>query len=308
MKSQIQRGLPYGLAAYGLWGIIPIYFKKLTEFADSYEILCHRVIWSALLLAIVLTGLFRWKVLAAALSRPRSAGALLASSLLIGANWFIYIYSVETQRVMHSSLGYFVTPLVNVAFGVFLLGERIRRLQGIALAFGAAGLVFLAAQADEFPWISLALAATFSSYGLLRKITEVDAIVGLAIETFLLVPPALWYLAAQGHAWQQTQGGDHFLLILTGPATVLPLFCFVMAARLLPLTYIGFLQYIAPSLQFLVAVFLFGEPLDGRKLAAFSLVWAGLVIFTWDAWKRRAAQRNRLQAAEASEGGEFGQT
>jgi chloramphenicol-sensitive protein RarD len=295
MSQETNRSLIYGFAAYGLWGVIPIYFKILNAFANSYDMLAHRIVWSAAVLVIVLTIFRRWGQLWQALTRPRSLIALLASSILIGLNWFIYIYSIETKRVMQSSLGYFITPLVNVAFGVFLLDERFRRTQGVALGFGVAGLIVLMTMTDEFPWIALALTCTFSSYGLFRKFVSAETLVGLAAETFFLTPICLWYLFAHSTAWQATDSSGQAMLILSGPATIIPLFCFGQAARMLPFTYLGFLQYISPSLQFLIAVFLFGEPLSSLKLAAFSLVWVGLIIVTVDALR---ARRLRLQHAD----------
>lgn len=295
MNQETNRGLLYGLAAYGLWGVIPIYFKILNAFANSYDMLAHRIVWSAVMLVIVLTIYRRWSQLRDALIRPRSLIALLVSSILIGLNWFVYIYSIETRRVMQSSLGYFITPLVNVAFGVFLLGERFRRIQGVAVGFGAAGLIVLMTMTDEFPWIALSLTCTFSCYGLFRKLVAAETLVGLAAETFFLTPICLWYLISDSTAWQDTDYAGRWMLVLSGPATIIPLFCFGQAARMLPMTYLGFLQYISPSLQFVLAVFLFGEPLSNLKLAAFSLVWIGLIIVTVDAWR---ARRLRLQRAE----------
>lgn len=278
-----RQGLLYGLAAYAMWGAIPIYFRWLGSFASSYDILSHRIIWSAILLMAVLM-LMRgsWLQLRSAFTTRKTALTLLLSALLIAANWFVYIYGVETERVVHCSLGYFLTPLVSVAMGVFLLGERFRPWQGVALGCGAIGMLLLAFMVDSFPWIALSLAASFSTYGLLRKLTPVDTLIGLTVESLLLTPLALYYVLNWGSAWQVTDATGHWLLIFSGPATVLPLFCFGQAARLLPLSTLGFLQYLSPSLQFLVAVFLFKERLDPVMAIAFGMVWIGLLVFTWD--------------------------
>jgi chloramphenicol-sensitive protein RarD len=288
-----KHGLVFGLTAYGLWGVIPIYFRMLTDITHSYEILAHRVVWSALFL----TGIFfilktRWKWMVQAVRRPGMLLALVASSILIALNWFVYIYGVETRRIVHCSLGYFITPLVNVALGVLLLGERFRYWQGIALACGVVGMLLMASLADTFPWIALSLAITFSSYGLMRKFQPVDTLTGLTVETLMLAPLAITYLWLHGTAWYASGTVEHWLLVFSGPATVIPLFCFGQAARLLPLSTLGFLQYISPSLQFLVAVFYFEEPMNRLQAAAFGVVWIGLLIYTFDMVK---AQRERKQ-------------
>lgn len=292
----MRSGLLYGLAAYVMWGAIPIYFRWLGSFAGSYDILAHRIVWSALLLIVVISLLRgQWSQLRSAFSNPRTALTLCFSSILIALNWFVYIYGVETERVMHCSLGYFVTPLVNVAMGVFLLGERFRPWQGVAMAFGASGLILMATMTEGFPWIAISLAATFSTYGLMRKLAPVDTLVGLTAESLLLAPLALVYLLSLGTAWQNTDTDGHWMLIVSGPATVIPLFCFGQAARLLPLSTLGFLQYLSPSLQFLVAVVLFMETLSPAKAIAFGLVWVGLIVFTVDMIRRQAQTRRAIK-------------
>lgn len=283
MTSTHRHGLWFGLAAYGLWGAIPIYFRWLSSFANSYDILAHRIVWSALLLAAVLSLLKgQWSALRRAFSSYRSTMTLMLSSVLIALNWFVYIYGVETQRVVQCSLGYFITPLLNVGLGVLLLGERFRFLQGVALACGAVGMVILASMTDSFPWIAISLAVTFGLYTLIRKLARIETLTGLTAESLILTPLALGYIFSMGHAWQNTDTGGQWLLVLSGLATVIPLYCFGQAARMLPLSTLGFLQYLSPSLQFLVAVFLFGEPLDLYKALAFGIVWLGLAVFTID--------------------------
>lgn len=296
MSNPFRSGLLYGLAAYVMWGAIPIYFRWLGSIASSYDILAHRIVWSALLLILVISLMRgRWSQLRSAFSNPRTALTLGFSSFLIAINWFVYIYGVETERVMHCSLGYFMTPLVNVAMGVFLLGERFRLWQGVALAFAALGLMLMASMTEGFPWIAVSLAATFSTYGLMRKLAPVDTVVGLTAESLLLVPLALGYLFSVGNAWHHSDSTGHWMLIVSGPATVIPLFCFGQAARLLPLSMLGFLQYLSPSLQFLVAVVLFKEHLNLVKAIAFGLVWLGLIIFTVDLIRRQAQTRRSIK-------------
>jgi chloramphenicol-sensitive protein RarD len=294
MTPSQRAGLWYGLVAYGLWGAIPIYFRWLSSFANSSDILAHRIVWSAVMLAVVLSLLKgQWKALRVAFTSPRLALLLLASSILIAVNWFVYIYGVETRRVVQCSLGYFITPLLNVGLGVLLLGERFRPLQGVALACGAIGMLILASLTDSFPWIAISLAFTFGLYTLIRKLAHIETLTGLTAESFILAPLSLVYILSLGTAWQQTDTSGYWMLVFSGPATVIPLFCFGQAARMLPLSTLGFLQYVSPSLQFLVAVLLFGEPVDGYKAVAFAVVWLGLAIFTIDMVQ---AQRERRRA------------
>lgn len=293
MQTSFRQGMVFGLSAYGLWGVIPIYFRMLTDITNSYEILAHRVAWSALfLMGILLLLRTRWRSVLQAVRRPGMLLALVVSSILIALNWFVYIYGVETRRIVHCSLGYFITPLVNVALGVLLLGERFRFWQGIALACGVVGMLLMASLAETFPWIALSLAATFSSYGLMRKFQPVDTLSGLTVETLILAPLAITYLFLHGSAWYASDAHEHWLLILSGPVTVIPLFCFGQAARMLPLSTLGFLQYISPSLQFMVAVFYFDEPMNQMQATAFGVVWFGLLIYSIDILK---AQSKRIK-------------
>jgi len=283
MEKTFKQGMIFGLTAYGLWGVIPIYFRMLTDITNSYEILSHRIAWSALFLMCVLVVMrAQWRTVLGVFGRPKLLLALIVSSVLIALNWFVYIYGVETRRVVHCSLGYFITPLVNVALGVLLLKEKFRFWQGFALAFGLVGMLLMASLADSFPWIALSLAATFSSYGLMRKLQPVDTLTGVTIETLILAPIAAIYLFIQGSAWHASSPYEHWLLILSGPATVIPLFCFGQAARMLPLSTLGFLQYVSPSMQFLVAVYYFREPMNQMQAMAFVVVWIGLLIYSVD--------------------------
>lgn len=279
--TQTTRGLLYALGAFGLWGVSPVYWRLLSH-VPAHEILLHRVAWSALFLAFVTRG--RWGDLRAAVRRPRTAATLLATTLLIGVNWYLYIRAIEDHRVLDSSLGYYINPLVSVALGVVVLGERMRRLQAAAALLALAGVLWLVKAHGHLPWLSLALAGTFAAYGLLRKTAPVDALVGLTLETFVLAVPslaALLWLAASGHAPPDART---WLLLAGGAAvTAVPLLWFVEAARRLDLKTMGFLQFSSPTLQFLIAVFAFGEPLPLERLLSFALIWGAVALYCADA-------------------------
>lgn len=279
--TETTRGLLYALGAFGLWGVSPVYWRLLSH-VPAHEILLHRVAWSALFLAFVTRG--RWSELRGAIRRPRTAATLLATTVLIGVNWYLYIRAIEDRRVLDSSLGYYINPLVSVALGVVVLGERMRRLQAFAAVLALAGVLWLVKAHGHLPWLSLALAGTFASYGLLRKTAHVDALVGLTLETFLLAVPslgALLWLAARGHAPPDART---WLLLAGGAAvTAVPLLWFVEAARRLDLKTMGFLQFSSPTLQFAIAVFAFGEPLSRERLLSFVMIWAAVALYCADA-------------------------
>ncbi len=274
-------GLAYAAGAFGLWGLSPLYWRLLAH-VPAFEILMHRIAWSALLLAFVLRG--RWAALRAAAARPQTAGLLLASTALIGVNWYLYIKGIEDRRVLDTSLGYYINPLVSVALGVIVLGERLRGLQAAAAALALAGVLWIVKTHGHLPWLSLALASTFALYALLRKISHADALIGLSFETFVLTAPSalgLLWLAARGH----TPSDARTWLLLAGGAgvTALPLLWFIEAARRLDLKTMGFLQFVSPTLQFLVAVLAFGEPLPRERLLSFVLIWAAVALYCGDA-------------------------
>jgi chloramphenicol-sensitive protein RarD len=278
-------GLIYGLGAYGLWGVIPLYFR-LVRHLNPLEVLAHRAVWSFLLLAALVAAFGKMPVAWRALSHRKSLFALVASSFLIAANWLTYIYAVQSEQIVQASLGYFITPLANALIGRVILGERLKRLQIIALGFALAGVLVLTALLGTIPWIALSLAVSFSLYGLMRKTMPADSLVGLFAETLLLSPAALGYLLWLNH--QQTgvfrADGNHYewLLILSGPITCAPLLLFGSAARTLRMVTLGFLQFLAPTIQFLVAVFVFHEDFTARHLVAFSLIWTAVLLYTAD--------------------------
>lgn len=287
-------GLIYGLAAYGWWGFVAIYFKAVGHVEPS-EILAHRVIWSALLLSAWLLLRGRGRSSLESLRSPRTMWTLLLSTILIALNWFTFIWAVSNDRVIDASLGYFINPLVNVGLGVLFLGERLRRAQLLALLLASLAVVWLTLERGHLPGVSLILAFSFGFYGLLRKQVAADALTGLTVETLILLPIAtlwLWHLhQGQEMAFARVDIQTDLLLIAGGVVTALPLLWFANAARRLPYSTVGFLQYMAPSIQLLLAVLLFGEVLGWNRLLAFGLIWCALAVFSWDALN--AARRRR---------------
>jgi chloramphenicol-sensitive protein RarD len=276
-------GILLGLAAYAIWGVMPLYFKLLAGIAPT-EIVAHRILWSLIFLGVLATLWHRWPAIRAALATPKVLITLVVTALLIAVNWLVYIYAIVSGHVLEGSLGYYLNPLVNVLLGVLLLKERLTRPQIFACLLAAAGVAVLAAGAGSGLWISLTLAASFATYGFLRKVAPVDALEGLWVETAILAPVSLaWvvYLQAQGIAGFGTTGiGTDALLILGGAVTAIPLLLFTAAARRLPYSTLGFLQYIAPSLQFLLAVLAFGEPFTRAHALCFGAIWIALAIFS----------------------------
>ncbi|MCA1771539.1 MAG: EamA family transporter RarD [Halomonas sp.] len=286
------KGVTFGLTAYTMWGCFPLFFA-LFDGVPAVEILIHRILWSCLFLVGLITLLRRWPPVVAALVEPQRLGRVLACALLIAFNWGMYIYAVETQQVLQASLGYFLTPLVNVALGMLVLREVMARLQLVALGLASLAIAIQFFMLGELPWISLLLALSFGSYGLFRKQVPLDGLSGLFVETLLLFPIALIVLA--GFSWQ---GTSHFLddtqttalLVASGVITALPLMAFAGAARRLRLATLGFLMYINPSIQFLIALAVFGEPLSPIQLVTFIMIWIGLALYSWSAWQSRPSQ------------------
>ena len=281
------RGYILGIIAYLIWGLFPLYFKAIQS-VPATEIISHRAIWSALFGALLLMAWKHpgwWRELR---DNPRRLVVLTGSGLLIASNWLVYVWAVNNGRMLEASLGYYINPLVNVLLGMLLLGERLRRLQWLAVALAALGVLQQLWQVGSIPWVSLVLALTFGFYGLIRKQAPVAALPGLVVETWLLLPLAIGWLllhpaavSAQPAFWGTREA---FWLIAAGPITLVPLLCFNAAARHLPYTTLGFLQYIAPTLVLLLAVFVYGEPLEPSKLLAFVCIWAGLVVYSLDIW------------------------
>jgi chloramphenicol-sensitive protein RarD len=282
-------GLAYGVLAYGQWGFFPIYLKAVKS-VPVIEVLCHRILWSLVFLLLVSWRQARLGEIAAALRQRRVLAVLSASTLLIALNWGVYIFSVANNRMLESSLGYYINPLVNVLLGVELLHERLAPLVRVAVAIAVGGVVWLTVHLGHLPWISLTVALSFAFYGLLRKIAPVGALTGLTVETLLLGPFAgghLAWLMMQHHAAFLSQSRTlDVLLLLAGPFTAIPLLCFAGAARRLPLSTMGFLQYLSPTLQFLLAVLAYGEPLQSAQVGAFGCIWMALALFAFHSVRR----------------------
>lgn len=282
--AEHRTGLLHGLGAYVLWGLLPLYFKLLPGIS-SVEVVAHRVIWSVVFMGLLLGVMRLYPALIDALRQPRMVAALSLSAVLIAVNWLVYVWAVGAHHVVAASLGYFLNPLVNVLLGLVFLKEKLRRGQTIAVLIAAVGVAVLAAGELDTLWISMTLAVTFAFYGLVRKLVAVAPPVGLAVETLVLAPPALlvigWF-AAQGTLAFGRAGIESALLIGLGAATSVPLILFASAARKLPLVSLGLMQYIAPSLQFLAGVLLFGEALSAGRWASFGLIWIALILFVWD--------------------------
>jgi chloramphenicol-sensitive protein RarD len=273
-------GLALGLSAYALWGVLPLYFKAVSAVAP-FDIVAHRVLWSLPFLALLITVSRSWAKVRSAIGQPQTIGILFITALLIGANWLLYVYAVNGGHMLAASFGYYLNPLANVLLGRFVLKEKLNRVQWTAVAIAGAGISVLAAGALGQLWISLTLCGTFATYGLLRKIVPADAITGLGIETGILLPLALLWLAwrySAGVLVMGTTPGLTGLLLLAGIVSTTPLLLFTAASKRLPYSTLGMLQFIAPTLQFLIAI-LYGEPLTTAHLVAFPAIWIALALY-----------------------------
>jgi chloramphenicol-sensitive protein RarD len=284
-RSNIRFGVICGALAYAMWGAFPLYLKQLSA-VEALEIVCHRIVWAVPVGAIVLSFRNQWKETLSAFRAPKVVARLLLSAALIAGNWLVYVWAVADNRVLEASLGYYINPLMLIALGVFVLRERLRPPQVVAIALAAAGVAWLAFANGVPPYVSIVLALSFSLYGYVRKTTQVGAMPGLFIETTLLAPMATAFLG-----WRSAQGGLAFganglgldvLLALAGPVTVAPLLLFALAARRLTLTTLGFLQYIGPTGQLLLGLY-YGEAFTPAHAVCFSLIWLALAIITIDA-------------------------
>jgi chloramphenicol-sensitive protein RarD len=280
-------GLLYAALAYALWGLFPLYFR-LVSAVPSFEIVVHRCVWALVVLVVALTLMRRWQWLGKMLRQPRQLALFALSALLLSANWMVYVWAVNHDHVIDASLGYFITPLVNVLLGYFVLHERLRRAQVAAVALAAVGVLWLTVQAGQLPWIGLVLAASFGCYGLMRKTAPLGALEGLALETLLLAPlvlPLLWWTTLQGSG--VLLHGDVSLialLLLSGPLTVVPLLLFAAGARRITMATLGLLQYIGPTIQFGLGVWLYHEPFGGTRLIGFALIWLALALYSAESW------------------------
>jgi chloramphenicol-sensitive protein RarD len=286
-------GYLFAVGAYLAWGLFPIYFKLLQP-SSPMEILSHRVVWSCLAVALIVTGTRHWRRVGRLVVQPRRLGAISLVSLLIGVNWFTYIYGVNTDRVVETSLGYFITPLVSVLLGVLVLRERLRPAQWVAVGIGAAAVGVLTVDYGRAPHLALILAATFGMYGLLKKRLGLPAVDGLLVESAVLALPALAFfgvlLARGGSTFGEISAAHTTLVVLSGVITAVPLLLFAGAANRIPLSAIGLLQYLAPILQLGCGVLIYNEPMPPARLAGFGLVWLALAVFTWDGLRRVRAR------------------
>ena len=287
----MSRGVAYALLAYLAWGLFPLYFRLLAG-VGAVEIVLHRVVWSLVFLLALLAALRRWQWLAPVVRQPRVLGASALSALLLAGNWTLYVWAVMNGRVIDASLGYFINPLVNVLLGAVFLHERLRPAQWAAVALAAAGVAWLALRGPQWPWVGLAIAFSFGLYGLLRKTAALGAIEGLTLETMILAPLALLLLGVW--TWQGSGGlATHDAatlawLVGVGPVSAIPLLLFAAGARRVTMATLGLLQYVSPTLQLLLGIWVFGEPLAGERLLGFALIWVALAVYSAEGlWRVR---------------------
>ena len=288
----MRTGILSASLAFLCWGLFPLYFHAIGE-VPPLQILAHRMLWSLLFLVIVLAVRKQWAWLAL-VRQPRVFGSFVASAVLLSVNWLIYIWAVNNNHVIEASLGYFINPLVNISLGYLLLKERLRPAQWMAIAVAALGVAWLTWQAGSVPWIALALAVSFGGYGLLRKTAALGALEGLSFETMVLFPVAaayvVWLTVHGQNAFINTEStSTQLLLMAAGPITAIPLLLFASGARQIPLSVLGLLQYLSPTLQFLLGVWLFHEPFTPDRLVGFVLIWAALALFALEGLLRRPA-------------------
>ncbi len=282
-------GLAAGLGAFSIWGLAPVYFKQLAQIRAD-EIIAHRVVWSVLFLGLILLFRKRRAVFAHLRLTRREFQALCLTALLISANWLVFVHAVNTDRILATSLGYFINPLMSVILGLLVFRERLVPAQTLAVLIAAAGTTYMAWRLGEVPWISLTLAASFAAYGVIRKLLNVGPMVGLFWETLIISPLALIWLWRMSHnnslMFDPAQPASAALLAGTGIFTVAPLLLFAAGVKRIALTTIGLLQYLAPSITFALAIFVYGETFTMDHAITFGLVWLGLILFFWASWQR----------------------
>ena len=297
--SEIRKGLLYAFTCYCAWGLFPIYFKAIRALAPS-EILVHRILWSLLFLLSVLAVRKQWSWLSQLRHQKKLLLGFSASALLLSINWLIYIWAIDNNKIIDASLGYFMTPLVNVFLGSLFLKERLNKAQWLSVALAAFGVLWLTLQTPHAPWIGLCLAISFGAYGLLRKTAPLGALEGLTLETMLLFPFALAYfiyLLSQGESQFSAAPTQVMILVLAaGPITAVPLLLFAAAARRIPLASLGLMQYISPSIQLLLGIFIFHEQFSTERLISFAGIWLGLLIYSLDGIYRTAYFQKRKDA------------
>ena len=280
--------------AFFMWGVFPLYLKTLKAI-PPLEILSHRVFWSFVMLALILTLRHQWGWITSIKKNPRITAAFIASASMLAINWVVYIWSINHDRIVDASLGYFIAPLFNVLFGV-MLGERLRLWQWISVGLAATGVAWLTISAGQLPWIGLTLAFTFGLYGLLRKTASLGALEGLTLETLVMLPLSALFLllpeSGSSHAFVNAGINTSLLLIAAGPVTAIPLLLFAYGARRIPLSLVGILQYIGPTIQLLLGIYLYNEAFSSTKLIGYGLIWCALGLYSieslWQAWRHSA--------------------
>jgi chloramphenicol-sensitive protein RarD len=301
--NQLRRGYIFGFFAYAIWGFFPLYWKLLKP-AGPMEILAHRIVWSMLFVTLVLLVMRSWRFLRSLARRPRTLAGIVLAAVVIAVNWWMYIYGVNSGHVVETSLGYFINPLVTVLLGVAVLHERLRPAQWIALAVGVVAVTVLTVDYGRLPWIALTLAVSFGLYGLVKKSLALPAAEGLFMESLALTAPALaylgWLAAHHGSTFGHVSTLQTTLLVLAGAVTAIPLLLFAGAANRIPLSGLGLMQYLTPTLQLGCGVLIYHEPMPPAQLAGFALVWAALVVFTWDGI-RNARRLSRARSATEAE-------
>lgn len=297
-QQRTRQGILLAIGAYTMWGIAPIYFKSLSE-VSPLEILSHRVVWSFFLLAFLLHLSRSWRNVRDTLTSKPKMTYLVATSLLVGANWLIFIWAVNANHMLDASLGYYINPLINVVLGMIFLGERLRKLQWFAVGLAAIGVLIQIVAFGSIPVVAIALAFSFGFYGLLRKKVSLEAQTGLFIETLVMLPAAAIYLLFIADSATSDLAANpmtlNLLLIAAGIVTTLPLLCFTGAATRLKLSTLGFFQYIGPSLMFLLAVLIYGEAFTTDKAITFAFIWGALVIFSFDGLRHNKKSKRTQQ-------------
>lgn len=289
--SRASLGITYGLCAYVLWGLFPVYFHAVSS-VPALELLAQRVVWSFVFVGGLIAWRIGWQWVPGVVRSPRTLAVFTASAAMVFVNWGVYIFAVSHGRIVDATLGYFMNPLVNVLLGAVFLHERLRSLQWIAVSFAAGGVLWLTGYAGTVPWIGLALAAAFGLYGLLRKIASLGAFEGLLLETALMIPAACAYLAWIDHRGESVfwgaSAGLQLLVLASGPVTAMPLLFFAASARRIPLSTLGLIQYLGPSIQLVLALSFYGESLPAAKLWGYVAIWTALVLYSAEGlWQNR---------------------
>ncbi|WP_158771848.1 EamA family transporter RarD [Paraglaciecola sp. L1A13] len=298
--KSVRSGILFAIAAYTMWGVAPLYFKLIGQ-VPAMEILMHRIVWSVVVLVVLVGITGKFEKVKQAVFNPKVMQVLLISGVLLAANWFIFIWAINNNHLLDASLGYYINPLLNIFLGRLFLGERLRRLQKVAVGLALFGVVYFIVSYGQLPWVALALAGTFGVYGLLRKQVAVDSLPGLLVESSLLLPPAIVYWIWFAGEWSNMLSNDSTLnvtLICAGIVTTAPLLCFTAAAKRIMFSTLGFFQYIGPSIMFVLAAVVYDEPLDGSKIVMFGFVWLALGLFSYDSLRQYRKIRKALKHAQ----------